>query len=172
MNGTAAATETPPLWMRVVFGRNPKRTLIRLSCLIVVTLVLFRYVLIPIRVSGFSMDPTFRDGKVTLVNHQAYHWAKPKRGDVVAFRMPEEGNVVLLKRVIGLPGERVRIVDGRAYINGKALDEPYAKTSRDAPTIGSEYKLGPDECFVIGDNRIISVFYHIPERYILGKVLF
>jgi signal peptidase I len=172
MTGMAAATDSPPLWMRVVFGRNPKRTLIRLSCLIVVTLVLFRYVLIPIRVSGFSMTPAFRDGKVTLVNHQAYHWAKPKRGDVVAFRMPEEGNVILLKRVIGLPGERVRIVDGRFFINGKALDEPYAKTSRDALTSGSEYRLGSDEYFVIGDNRIISMFYRIPEHYILGKVLF
>lgn len=172
MNGIAAATDLPPLWMRVVFGRNPKRTLIRLSCLIVVTLVLFRYVLIPIRVSGFSMVPTFRDGKVTLVNHQAYRWARPKRGDVIAFRRPEEGNVILLKRIIGLPGERMRIVDGRVYINGTALDEPYAKTSRDAPTTGAERRLGEDEYFVIGDNRIISDSYYIPEHYILGKVLF
>jgi signal peptidase I len=137
-----------------------------------VTLVVFRFVLIPIRVSGFSMKPAYPDGKVTLVNHQAYRWAKPKRGDVIAFRLPEEGNVVLLKRIIGLPGERVSIVDGRAYINGELLHEPYAGTGKDALSSGSEYKLADDEYFVMGDNRSISVFGHIPEHYILGKVLF
>jgi len=170
MNGTAAAD--PPLWMRVVFGRNPKRTLIRLSCTIVLILVVFRLILIPIRVSGLSMTPTFRDGKVTLVNHQAYRWAKPKRGDVVAFRLPEENNVVLLKRIVGLPGERVRIVDGRVQVNGRTLQEPYARTGKSAQSTASEYALGDDEYFVVGDNRFISVYGQIPEHYIIGKVLF
>jgi signal peptidase I len=172
MNGTAAATETPPLWMRVVFGRRPKRTLVRLICLVVTTLLVFRFVLIPIRVSGLSMTPTYRDGKVSLVNHQAYRWSKPKRGDVVAFHWPEEGNVVVIKRIVGLPGERVKMVDGRTYINGKRLPEPFARTGKDAPTSASELKLDDDEYFVIGDNRGISVFGPIPEHYILGKVLF
>jgi signal peptidase I len=172
MNETAASGVSPPLWMRLVFGRNPKVTLIRLSCTVVLILVLFRVILIPIRVSGLSMTPTFRDGKVTLVNHQAYRWKKPQRGDVVAFRLPEEGGVVLLKRIVGLPGERVRIVDGRVYINGQPLREPYARTGRSAQSSASEYSLGEDEYFVVGDNRFISVFGQIPEHYIIGKVLF
>jgi signal peptidase I len=169
MNGTAAA-EAPPFWFRVLFGRRPKRTLVRLACLVFTSFVLFRFILIPIRVSGFSMVPTYRDGKVTVVNHQAYRWAKPKRGDVVAFRWPEEG-VVLLKRIVGLPGERVRVIDGHAFINGQKLEEPYARAGKNARN-SPEYHLGRDEYFVVGDNRFISVFGPIPARYILGKVLF
>jgi signal peptidase I len=172
MNGAALTSDSTPLWVRLVFGRNPKRTLARLMCLIVLSVVLFRVIFIPIRVSGFSMMPTYRDGKVTFINHQAYLFSKPKRGDVVAFRLPEEGGVVLLKRILGLPGERVRIIEGKAYINGKLLSEPYARISKDARTADREYVLGEDEYFVMGDNRIISVFAQIPEHYILGKVLF
>jgi len=172
MNAVSIGTNTSPWWMRVVFGRNPKRTLIRLTCLIVLSIVVFRFVLIPIRVSGLSMLPTYTDGRVSVINHQAYRWKKPKRRDVVAFRLPEEGNVVLLKRIIGLPGERIVLVKGRAYINGQLLDEPYARTGREAPTIPKEIHLASDEYFVIGDNRNISVIRRIPEHYILGKVLF
>lgn len=158
--------------MRVLVGRHPKRTLLRVSCLVVLTVVLFRFVLIPIRVSGFSMAPTYRDGKVTVVNRQAYRWTKPKRGDVVAFRLPEEGNTVLLKRIIGLPGERVKVIEGHAYINGQLLDEPYARLGKNAPTTTSERRLDEGEYFVMGDNRNISVIGPIPEHYIIGKVLF
>jgi signal peptidase I len=171
MNGTAAVMEAQPLWLRVLFGRRPKRTLVRLCALVFTTVILFRFVLIPIRVSGFSMIPTYRDGKVTVVNHQAYRWAKPKRGDVVAFRWPEEGNAVLLKRIIGLPGERVRVIDGQAYINGQPLYEPYTRTGQNARS-SPEYKLREDQYFVVGDNRFISLFGPIPAHYILGKVLF
>jgi signal peptidase I len=155
-----------------MFGRNPKRTLIRLCCLVILSVVVFRFILIPIRVSGFSMTPTYQNGKVTLVNLQAYRWSRPKRGDVIALRDPEEGNVLLLKRIIGLPGERVRVADGRAYINGRLLSEPYAKAGKHARTTASEYHLGDDEYWVMGDNRNITVIGPIPEHCIIGKVLF
>src|SRR5258706_6563553 len=122
MNEALADKNEPPLWMRVVFGRYPKRTLIRLTCLVVTTFVLFRFVLIPIRVSGFSMLPTYKEGRVSVVNHLAYRWKRPQRGDVVAVRLPEENNIVLLKRIVGLPGERVRLDHGRVLINGKLLE--------------------------------------------------
>ena len=170
MNGVA--TSPSPLWMKVVFGRNPKRTLVRLICLVTLTLVVFRFVLIPIRVSGLSMYPTYTDGKVSVVNHLAYQWSKPRRGDVIAFRQPED--VVLLKRIVGLPGERVRIKQGRVSINGQILDEPYAKIKSQStlPTTRSEITLDKDEYYVIGDNRGITVFLTIQGRSILGKVLF
>ena len=158
------------MWMKVVFGRNPKRTLVRLICLITVSFVLFRFVLIPIRVSGLSMLPNYNEGKVSVVNHMAYRWKKPQRGDVVAIRIPEEHNIVLLKRIVGLPGERVYVDEGRVFINGTPLDEPYARTKDGISR--NEVKLGPDECFVVGDNRHISVLGPVSERYILGKVLF
>lgn len=172
MNGTITPVPALPWWLRMAVGRNPKRTLIRLCCLVLMSLILFRVVLIPIRVSGLSMYPTYRDGKVNVVNHQAYRWKKPKRGDVIAFRLPEEGNVVLLKRVIGLPGERVAVVKGRALVNGEILDEPYAIIGKTPPSSRRIIELRDDEYFVMGDNRNISVFQPIPEHYILGKVLF
>jgi signal peptidase I len=169
MNGTVASPS--PMWMRVVFGRNPKRTLLRLGCWVFLLLVLFRLVLIPIRVSGFSMLPTYHDGKVTLVNHLAYQWTRPKRGDVVALRLPPR-NMILLKRIIGLPGERVLLVHGHALINGKPLEEPYAKIKNLKNAPNDEYTLGPDEYYVMGDNRDITVLGPVPGTWILGKVLF
>ena len=172
MNGTTTSVDSP-LWRRLVFGRRPKRTLLRLSCLVVTTLLVFPFVLIPIRVSGLSMYPTYRDGRINLVNHLAYRWKKPQRGDVIAFRLPEEGNVVLLKRIVALPGERVRMREGRVYIAGELLPEPYLniKGIKSAPPTG-EFTLEEDEYFVTGDNRGHSILKRIPEHYILGKVLF
>ena len=84
--------------MRVVFGRNPKRTFVRLSCLVVVTLVVFRFILIPIRVSGLSMTPTYRDGDIIVVSPAA----PVRRGDrVVAKTRKGEVMVKELKRQTG-----------------------------------------------------------------------
>lgn len=157
--------------MRFVFGRNPKRTLARLICLVTVSFVLFRFILIPIRVSGRSMAPTYNDGKVNLVNHLAYLWRKPKRGDVIAFWFLPD-NVVLLKRIVGLPGDQVEIMRGRVFINGTMLEEPYAKLGKRPPSRDEAIALDPDEYYVIGDNRDITVFGRIPGNLILGKVLF
>jgi signal peptidase I len=169
MNGVATQPP-PPLWMKVVFGRNPKRTLVRLVCTVTLIIVLFRFILIPIRVSGFSMLPTYKDGKVNVVNHLAYRWKKPRRGDVIAFRFFPD-NVVLLKRIVGLPGERVEVVKGHVLINGQPLNEPYAKIKRH-PSSKPAMILDPDEYFVIGDNRDNTVSGPVEERDILGKVLF
>jgi signal peptidase I len=170
MDGVAASPS--PLWMKVVFGRNPKRTLVRLLCLVTISLVLFRFILIPIRVSGFSMMPTYSDGKINVINHLAYRFTKPKRGDVIAFRAFPE-NVVLLKRIVGLPGERVRVERGRVFINGRKLDEPYPlKTKSDHLPTQPEIKLDQGQYFVMGDNRDITVYGPVLERMILGKVLF
>ncbi len=161
----------------MIFGRNPKRTLIRLVCLVTLSIVLFRFVLIPIRVSGLSMAPTYKDGKVSLVNHLAYRWKKPQRGDVVAFwYVPDR--VVLLKRIVGLPGERVQILQGHVYVNGQMLEEPYARLQNKSllgpspPPRTDPITLKPGEYYFIGDNRPISVYGMVRESLILGKVIF
>jgi signal peptidase I len=140
-----------------------------LVLLVAIILCLFRWVLIPIRVSGMSMEPAFKDGKVTVVNHLSYKWSRPKRGDVVAFRYPA-GNLVLLKRVVALPGERVRVDDGRVYVNGKLLQEPYLRFHRGLAS--REIQLEDGWYYVIGDNRGISVSAAIPFEWMLGKVMF
>jgi signal peptidase I len=158
--------------MKVVFGRNPKRTLVRLLCLVTLTIVLFRFVLIPIRVSGFSMRPTYRDGQLNVVNHLAYRWKTPQRGDVIAFWYPPD-NVVLLKRIVGLPHESVRVVHGRVIINGKPLDESHVKLKNPGSAqTREEVTLGEGEYYVIGDNRDITISAKVQARDILGKVIF
>ena len=156
--------------MRVVFGRNPRRTFIRLTLLVVVTIVLFKFFVIPIQVSGLSMNPSYIDGKVNFVNQLAYTWSKPKRGDVVAIRVPGERDM-LLKRIVGLPGERVALLNGSVFINGHRLKEPYVAL-KSGYTMPETPPLEPDFYFVIGDNRSVSVYFPVPAWHIVGKVLF
>ena len=79
------------------------------------------------QVSGFSMEPHIRSGEYVLINTFAYRLGQPRRGDIVAFRHEGDARAVFIKRVIGLPGDRVRIVRGQVYLNGRTLDEPYVQ---------------------------------------------
>lgn len=157
---------TPSLWRRLVFGRKPKRTLIRAAVLGVTAFVVFSYFVLPARISGPSMEPTCRNGSIKFINRLAYWRHPPQRFDIVAVRIGSwdswralrdlitgHGNsrAALLKRVIALPGERVAIVRGRVLVNGEVLDEPYVKHRW--PWEEPERKLGADEYLVIGDNR-------------------
>lgn len=141
-----------------------------MATLVVVVFVLFKFVFIAIRVEGNSMAPTYRSGRPNLVNRLAFHWHGPKRGDVVAVQV-DGSRLVLLKRVVALPGERIAIQAGRVVVNGRILDEPYAKVS-DSPPSQNEIALGPDEYFVIGDNRDISAYGKVHQHEVIGKVVF
>jgi signal peptidase I len=158
---------------RLVFGTNPRRTVVRVLVLAAISFVIFRFVLIPIRTEGSSMLPTYGPDQLRLVNLFAYRWSVPARGDIVAIEMAGP-HVLYVKRVIGLPGERVSVMEGAVRINGNPLAEPYVKhrNAWDVP----EVTLGPAEYFVIGDNRGMSVADHDFGRVdlprILGKVVF
>ncbi len=156
--------------MRMIFGRHPRRTLIRLSLLVSLTVIIFKFLILPIQVSGLSMTPTYSDGKVNFVNQLAYVWAKPKRGDVVAIRMPAERDM-LLKRIVALPGERVAMHRGRIRINGEEIDEPYLRRWKGGLGF-KEVPVEPDHYYVVGDNRGISVHFPVPIWQIVGKVMF
>jgi signal peptidase I len=148
---------------RFVFGKNPRRTAIRVLVLGAISFILFKWVLIPIRTEGSSMLPTYQPDKLHFVNRLAYSASQPARGDVVAIQMAGP-HVLYVKRIVGLPGERVAIAGGEVHINGPALAEPYVRHRR------------PWEYFVIGDNRGMSVGQHDFGRAeadrILGKVVF
>jgi signal peptidase I len=179
------AAKPIPQWKLLVFGDKPNRTLMRLVVLTVVTLVLFKFLLVPIKVVGISMVPTYDDGAVNFVNKWSYVCIPPKRGDVVAVRSETgearrmkpsgasrssgSGEVLYLKRIIGLPGETVALVDGRIQINGRSLHEPYARSLVPFERV---ITLKPDEYFVIGDNRQVSILGTISGEDILGKVVF
>jgi signal peptidase I len=161
--------------LRFVFGKNPTWTIVRILFVVLVTLILFKFVLVPIRVTGDSMYPTYRNGQVKFVNKLAYRSKDPQRTDVVA--LPFAGKeVLLLKRVIALPGETVEVRNGDVFIDGEKLVEPYAKGK--IPAEGTKgygnhppTRLGPDEYLILGDNRDLTEGYFNRRRDILGKVL-
>ena len=160
------------LGRRLVFGRNPRVTLIRASVLALVFSVLFGFVLRPMRVKGLSMAPTYRDGSFNLLNRLAYRTDPPRRGDVVCIKTTGMHHLYM-KRVIGLPGERVAIIDGQVMIDGEPLSEPYVM-DREKWNL-PEKQLGPGEFIVIGDNRQMDQRLHswgkIRREKIVGKVL-
>ncbi len=108
-------------------------------------------------VRGDSMSPGFKSGQMLLVSRRALSWDGPSRGDVVIVRDPRDPRRDFLKRVVGLPGEGVRLRDGMLFIGGEQHPEPYLG---DGPaTLGLEEKswtLGDGEYFVMGDNRMRS----------------
>ena len=174
-NQTVQKPQPPglPRWLRIALvGRNPKVTLARIAILIVTCFVAFKFFLLPIRAEGISMLPTYKDGSVHLVSRIAYSWHEPQRGDVVSIRLAGI-HVMYLKRVIGLPGETVAFSKGHVLINDEELDEPYEKfpCKWNLPP----EKLGPNEYFVVGDNRTMPPQYHehgIASRdRIMGKLI-
>jgi signal peptidase I len=161
------------LTRRIVFGRNPRRTAVRILVLATLSFIIFRWVLIPIRAEGISMEPTYRSGSLNLVNRLAYQQGKPARGDVIAIKLAGP-HVLYVKRIIGLPGEHLSITQGQVYINGAPLEEPYVRNRR--PWDRPEVTLTAREYFVIGDNRGMRAedhdFGRVDSSRILGKVVF
>ena len=106
-------------------------------------------------VSGSSMEPTLHDGDQLIMDKLTYHFSDPERFDIIVFPFQYEENTYYVKRIIGLPGETVQVSGGAVYINGELLEsdiyglEPMTGAGEAADPI----TLGPDEYFVLGDNR-------------------
>ena len=162
----------PTLVRRVLFGRNPARTLARLILWIVILVVVRTYVLLPIRVEGVSMLPTYAENGINFVNCLAYIFHPPQRGDVVAIRYAGR-SIMLCKRIVGMPGEIIAFHHGHVEINGAPLDEPYLK--RPCNWEHAAELIGPDEYYVVGDNRSMDFDNHTQGRAkrvkIVGKIL-
>ncbi|HEX7859747.1 MAG TPA: signal peptidase I [Verrucomicrobiae bacterium] len=161
--------------LRFIFGKNPLWTIVRILFVVLVVLVLFKFILLPIRVTGDSMLPTFRDGQIKFVNKLAYKNKDPQRGDIVAVEYLGR-QILLLKRIVAVPGETFQVNEGEVYINGDLLEEPYAK-GKIPPSAGKglghtdPVPLGPDEYMILGDNRDLSEGYFYRRKHIIGKVL-
>ncbi len=158
---------------QLLIGRSLGRSLIRGLSIALVLLLGSRFVLVPVRTHGPSMTPTYGDEQLLLVNRLAYRFGREvRRGDVVAITLPS-GKAVLVKRIIGLPGERLRIEDGQVVIDDVPLDEPYCVYR--LPWNIIETRLGPNEVFVIGDNRSMLEKHHdfggADRSRILGRVI-
>lgn len=157
----------------VVFGRRPGRTLVRIIALVVVSYVAFGWLFLPLRGEGISMQPTFGSGQIGFVNTLAYNLNPPRRGDIVAIRMAGR-RVMYVKRIVGLPGERIGITHGVVRVDGAPLEEPYAV--KGPAWDMAEVTLGAGEYFVVGDNRRMRIEDHdlgvaVRER-IVGRMIF
>jgi signal peptidase I len=130
----------------------------------------------PVKVEGTSMQPELRDQDRLFVNKFAYNFEKISRGDVVVFYYPRDTQKSYIKRVIALPGDNIRIDDGRLYVNGKRVDEPYVpKRFYDTRSM-ADMVVPPHEYFVMGDHRSISSdsrdFGPVTRKLIYGKAAF
>jgi signal peptidase I len=132
----------------------------------------------PFVVHGESMDPTFESGQYLIVDELSYNLSSPQRGDVAILRYPQNPKIFFIKRVIGLPGETVKI-DGNTitiindeHPEGFVLDEPYIQFPA---TNVMEKKVPEENYFVMGDNRAKSsdsrVWGTVPEKYMTGRAL-
>ncbi|MGC9348324.1 MAG: signal peptidase I [Anaerolineae bacterium] len=125
-------------------------------------------------VQSISMEPTLHEGQYLIVSKVAYWVGSPQRGDIVVLDPPQgRSTIPYIKRVVGMPGEHVEIRDGRVWINGIALNEPYVS----GPALYEENRtLAPNEYLVLGDNRNNSSDSHVwgalPEDRIIGKTIF
>jgi len=118
------------------------------------------------------MEPNLHTDQRLVVEKVSYRFHGPRRGDIVVIRVPSQGEELLIKRVVGLPGETVEIRDGRVYIDGQLLDEPYASGStRQGRT--AQVVVPPLHVFVMGDNRDHSndsrAFGPVPIDNIVGR---
>lgn len=129
-------------------------------------------------VDGPSMEPNFFTGQRVIVSRVNYMLADPQRGEIIVFESPDRPGIdpPLIKRVIGLPNEQIEVRDGLVYINGAQLEEPYINEAECERNCNVEpITLGPDEFFVMGDNRNHSrdsrSFDAVKHEHIIGEAL-
>ena len=125
-----------------------------------------------VRVDGFSMIPTLKDGEFVLVSKVNYRFGSVERGDIIVFHFPLDPQQELIKRVIGLPGDKVRVQNGSVSVNGQVLSEPYIAA---APAYSGEWVVPEGQLFVLGDNRNDSSDSHswgfLPFEKVVGKAV-
>jgi signal peptidase I len=151
----------------------------------------------PFRIPSESMVPTLEIGQRVLVDRVSFRFSDPDRGDIVVFKPPqgepstcgverasdepcpegtsERSDTNFIKRVVGLPGDHLKVVEGSVYINGKRQDEPFARLDAECPTcnLPREITIPKGEYYMMGDNRGESAdsreWGPVPKKWIIGK---
>ncbi len=169
-------------------GRSPRKRggflalaaeTVKVAVIALVIILPVRYfVMKPFYVNGASMEPNYFDHEYLIIDEISYRFNSPARGEVVVFHYPMDPSQYFIKRIIGLPGDKVTVKDGRVLVynqaqpEGAVLDEPYLTTGME--TVGSaDATLGANEYFVLGDNRRASLdsrrFGPIKKENIIGR---
>ena len=146
---------------------------------IALTLLIFGVIRFAVQnylVDGISMQPGLKSNEYVLVNKMAYLFHGPQRGDVIVFHWPQDTNKDLIKRVIGLPGDTVSIDGNSVWVDNVLLKEPYLPPIKGpANPIANVWKVGPNQYFVMGDNRQYSddsrSWGLVPKNFIVGKAV-
>lgn len=124
-------------------------------------------------VDGYSMQPTLQDGEYILVNKISFRNKLPEYGDIIVFHFPIDPGQDFIKRVIGLPGDKIEIGQGEVRVNGQLLQEPYIAA---APQYVGTWQVPQEQIFVLGDNRNNSSDSHswgaVPIENVVGKAVF
>jgi signal peptidase I len=147
---------------------------VAIAVLVVVLFVTF--VAQAFRVQGPSMMPLLNDGERIVVYKLGYRLGPIRRGDVVVFWYPLDPSVSFIKRVVGLPGDRIEIHRGMLFVNGQTLREPYVPARFQEDEELGPVEVRPGHYFVMGDHRNGShdsrKFGEVPEKYIYGRAVF
>ena len=164
LDGKPAAQGRVGLWVR------------DLLISVAASFLIITFVYQPVRVEGTSMLPELRDQDRLFINKFAYHFESISRGDVVVFHYPRDPSKSYIKRIIALPGDTLDIDEGRVYVNGQRVDEPYVpRRYRDTRSV-PEMVVPAGEYFVMGDHRSISSdsrdFGPVSRELIYGKAAF
>jgi len=157
--------------------KSPFWELVRYGIIALIIVIPFRiFIAQPYVVSGSSMDPTFKDADYIIVDQLSKRFEDPERGDVLIIKYPRDPSKFFIKRLIGFPGETVKIINGVVNIynqenkDGFALDEPYVVFTKNE---NISFELGEDQYFVMGDNRAGSsdsrVWGPLPKKFIVGR---
>jgi signal peptidase I len=187
-------------------GSRVKNPLVETISIVVVAIVLAlgiqAFLVKPFRIPSESMVPTLAVGQRVLVDRVSPRFSEPSRGDIVVFNPPtgaEEGTcgdlgnpadrscpqpnnvrseTNFIKRVVGLPGDRVKVMDGQVIVNGRPQNEPYVRPDRDCPIcdLPQEIRVPPGHFFMMGDNRGASAdsreWGPVPEEWVIGRAFF
>lgn len=144
-------------------------------------IVVYFFIMAPNQVKGASMEPTFYSGEYILTSKIAYKFRKPHRGDVIIFKSPKNPDIDYIKRIIGLPGDKIVIQDAKIYVNDQILEETYISAETNLWESGyikegSPVSVPPKMLFVMGDNRPRSSdsreFGPVPLEAVIGEVFF
>ena len=157
---------------KFLFPELTLKFFLRVSVIIITSVILFTYIFIPFRINGFSMTPTYKNGGFNFCFTLRYLFSSPKPFDVVTIRLAGS-RVMLLKRIVATQGETVEFKNGYLYINGKKVGEPYV-------TRRQQWNLAPrlvkrNHVYVVGDNRNVPMKMHdfgqTPVYRIIGAPL-
>jgi signal peptidase I len=143
---------------------------------IIVAIIIRIFIFEPFIVPTPSMEPTLLVGDKVIINKLAYKFGKITKGDIIAFHSTTEGEKELVKRAIAVEGDKIVLTsEGEIFVNDEKVNEDYIQQGQNLSYLNQEFIVGPDEIFVMGDNRNNSFdsryFGMVPEDNVFGEFL-